>query len=71
MTKKYKIEIDCANCALKVESEAKKIKGIKDVSINFIMSTMTIEYDDNFDTSKVFKELIKVCKKIEPDFEIN
>jgi copper chaperone CopZ len=70
MKKTYKIEIDCANCAAKVEEAAKKIDGVKDVSINFVLQKMTVEFEDGADPKAVMSALVKAAKKVESDFEI-
>ena len=69
MHKKFKMEVDCANCAAKMEEAAKKVDGVKNVSISFMAQKMVIEADDErFDA--IMKEVVKVCKKVEPDCEI-
>lgn len=69
MKKTFKIEVDCAVCAGKVEEAIKKIDGVISCSVNFIMQKMVIEANDQeFDS--ILKKAIKVAKKIEPDFEI-
>lgn len=68
MKRVYKIEVDCAVCAGKIEEAIKKIDGVKNVNVNFIMQKMTIEIDDDFDA--ILKKAIKTARKIEPDFEI-
>ncbi len=69
MKKKYSCEVDCANCANKMETAAKKVQGVKDVQINFMMQKLTLEADDeNFD--KVFEAVVKECQKVDSDFEI-
>ena len=69
MKKTYKCEVDCANCAAKMEDAGKKVDGVKDLNINFMTQKFTLEADDDrFDS--VFEEVVKVCKKVEPDFEI-
>lgn len=69
MKKIFKIEVDCAVCAGKVEEAIKKIDGVISCSVNFIMQKMVIEANDQeFDS--ILKKAIKVAKKIEPDFEI-
>lgn len=70
MIKSYKIEVDCANCANLCEEAAKKVKGIKELGINFIMQKMEVEFEDGANEKKVLKEVYKTCRKIEPDFEI-
>ena len=70
MKKSFKIEVDCANCANLVEEEVKNVKGVKSVSVVFMTQKMKIEFDDDADSKAVMKEVIKVAKKVEPDFEI-
>lgn len=71
MKKTYKIEVDCVNCANKMEDAIKKIKGIKDVSINFLTMKLKVEYEDNVDIEKINKEIFSICKKVEPDCELH
>ena len=66
MKKSYKIEVDCAACAGKVEAALAKLEGVNSVSINFISQKMIIDMDD----STTVKDLLKTARKIEPDFEI-
>lgn len=70
MKKSYKIEVDCANCANLVENEAKKVQGVKDLTISFMTQKMKIEFEEGVDTESVLAEVLKVGKKVEPDFEI-
>ena len=70
MSKTFKIEVDCANCANLVEEAAKKVNGVKDLSISFMTQKMKVTFDDNADQEAVVAEIQKVAKKIEPDFEI-
>lgn len=70
MKKKYKIEVDCAACALKMEEAVKKLDGIKDASVGFMTQKMSIEFDDSADIDSVMQEVVKSCKKVEPDCEI-
>ena len=70
MKKSYKVEVDCANCAAKMENAIKKIDGIKDASINFMMLKLNIEFNDDTNIDKIMKKVIKECRKIEPDCEI-
>lgn len=67
MKKVFKLEdLDCANCARKMEDGIKKIDGVTDASVNFLAQKLTLEADDDrFDA--ILKEVIKTCKKIEPD----
>ena len=69
MKKKFKIEVDCANCAAKIENAIKQIDGIEDASVGFMTQKMMITApDEKFD--EIMKEVERVSKKIEPDFEI-
>ena len=67
--KKYKIEVDCANCAAKMEEAIKKISGVKDASVSFMTQKLVLEADDDrFD--EIMKEVVAVCAKVEPDCKI-
>ena len=69
MKKRYKFEVDCANCAAKVEEAVKKIDGVNDATVNFMAQKMVLDADDaRFD--KILKEVIAVAKKVEPDCEL-
>lgn len=70
MKKTFKlINLDCANCAAKMETAVKKIDGVTNATVSFMSQKMTIEADDaRFDD--IVKEAVKVCKKVEPDCEI-
>ncbi len=69
MKKKYKCEIDCANCAAKVQEAILKIDGVQDASVNFMTQKFKLEADDDcFD--EILKEAVRVGKRIEPDFEV-
>ena len=71
MKKKFKLtDLDCANCAAKMEEAIKKIEGVKDANVSFMMQKMTIEADDDrFDQIK--EQVVEVCRKVEPDCVIN
>jgi copper chaperone CopZ len=70
MKKTYKIDVDCANCANKMEEAAKNTSGIKDASVNFMTLKMKVEFDESADADTVMKEVLKNCKKVERDCEI-
>ena len=70
MKKSYKIEVDCANCANKMEEAAKNTAGVKDASVNFMMLKMKVEFEEGQDPYSVMKEVLKNCKKVEDDCEI-
>ena len=69
MKKKFKIEVDCANCAAKVEDAIKKIEGVEEASVGFMTQKMILSAPDDI-FEDVLKEVEKVAKRIEPDFEI-
>ena len=70
MKKTFKlIDLDCANCAAKMETAIKKIDGVADASVSFMTQKMTVEADDaRFED--IMKQGVKTCKKVEPDCEI-
>lgn len=71
MVKKYNVEVDCANCAAKMERACEKIAGAKSVSISFMTQKMTVEYEDGCDIAAVLKTIEKTCKKVDGDFVLN
>ena len=70
MKKSYKIEVDCAACADKMEVAAKKTPGVKDAVVNFMTLKMSVEFEDGADPKAVMKDVLKNCKKVEDDCEI-
>ena len=70
MVKKYNIEVDCANCANKMEIQINKIKGIKNATINFMTSKLIIEFEKNINVEELLLIIEKTCKKIDSDFTI-
>ena len=70
MKKTYKIEVDCANCANKMEQAAKNTEGVKNVVVSFMTLKMTVEFDEGADVSAVMEQVRKNCKKVESDCEI-
>jgi cation transport ATPase len=70
MKKTYKIDVDCANCANKMEVAAKNTDGVKDATVNFMMLKMIVEFEDGADEKKVMKQVAKNCRKVEDDCEI-
>ena len=70
MKKTYKIDVDCANCANKMEQAAKNTDGVKDATVNFMMLKMIVEFEEGADPMKVMKEVQKNCKVVEDDCEI-
>ena len=70
MKKTYKIDVDCANCANKMEEAAKNTAGVKDATVNFMMLKMIVEFEDGQDPKAVMKDVLKKCNKVEYDCEI-
>ena len=70
MKKTYKIDVDCANCANKMEQAANETAGVKDATVNFMMLKMIVEFEEGQEPKKVMKEVLKNCKKVEDDCEI-
>lgn len=70
MKKTYEIEVDCANCANLMEDAAKKTNGVTSATVNFMTQKMIVEFADGHDVKSVMREVLKACKKIEPDCEI-
>ena len=69
MKKRYKFEVDCANCAAKVEAAVKKIDGVNASTVNFMAQKLVLDADDaRFD--EILKEVEAVAKKVEPDCEL-
>ena len=70
MKKTYMIDVDCANCANKMEQAAKETAGVKDAVVNFMALKMTGEFEDGADVKAVMKDVLKNCKRVEDDCEI-
>lgn len=70
MTKKYNIEVDCANCARKMEDTINDIDGVKSATVNFMTQKAIIEFDDDIDPNLLMPEIRKKCKRVERDCEI-
>ena len=70
MKNKFKLQdLDCANCAAKMEDAIKKIPGVNDANVSFMMQKMTVDAeDDKFDA--IMEEVVRVCAKVEPDCKI-
>ena len=69
--KKYSMEVDCANCANKMEQAAAKVAGVKSVNINFFAQKMMIEFEEGATPETVMPQVLKVCKKVESDCTID
>lgn len=70
MKKTYKIEVDCANCANKMEDAARKTAGVADVTVNFMTQKMIVTFADGAEEAAVMREVVRACKKVEDDCEI-
>ena len=70
MTDSYRIDVDCAACALKMENAARKVDGVEDCSMNFMLQKMDVAFADNADKQDVMKTVRKMCKRVERDCEV-
>lgn len=70
MKKTYKIEVDCANCANLMEQAANKVPGVAKAVINYMALKVTVEFAEGYDMESVMQNVLKVCRKVEPDCEI-
>ena len=70
MRKTYQIEVDCANCANKMEIATTKIPGVTAATVNYMTQKMTVEFAEGQDPAAVMKQVLKNCKKVEDDCEI-
>lgn len=70
MKKTYHIEVDCANCANKMELAAQKTDGVKSAAVNFMALTMVVEFEEGTDERSVMKRVLKACRKVELDCDI-
>ena len=70
MKKTYKIDVDCANCANKMEDAARKTAGVQSCTVNFMTLKMNVEFEEGADVKAVMAEVLKNCKKVESDCEI-
>lgn len=70
MKKTYGVEVDCANCAAKMEEAVKATAGVKDAALSFMTLKLKVEFEDGADVDVVMKEAYKNCKKVEDDCEI-
>ncbi len=70
MKKTYKIDVDCANCANKMEQAARASEGVQSAVVNFMTLKMKVEFDEGADPRAVMQQVLKNCKKVEDDCEI-
>ena len=67
MKKQYKMEnLDCANCAAKMEAAIQKLEGVRSASVSFMAQKLTLEADEAR-LDEIMKQVVRVCKKVEPD----
>ncbi len=70
MKKTYKIDVDCANCANKMEEAARKTAGVKDATVNFMTLKMSVEFEEGHEPKTVMEQVRKNCKRVEDDCEV-
>ncbi len=71
MKKTFSLEdLDCANCAAKMEAGIKKLPGVKDASMSFMTQRLVVEAEDGVDFDELMKRIVKLCRKVEPDMRI-
>ena len=70
LKKTYDIEVDCANCANLMEATTRQVEGVKNAVVNFMMQKMTVEFEDGRNPKEIMKRVLKACRKVEPDCEI-
>ncbi len=70
MKKSYKIDVDCPNCANKMELAAQKTEGVKDASVNFMLLKMNVEFEEGTEPQTVMQKVLENCRKVEEDCEI-
>lgn len=70
MKKTYKIDVDCANCANKMEEAARRTEGVQAATVNFMTLKMMVEFAEGHDPKAVMEQVRKNCKRVEDDCEI-
>ncbi len=70
MTKTYKIEVDCANCAEKMQEAAGRTEGVAEAVVSFMTQKMKVDFAEGADEKAVMKQVLKACRKVEPDCAI-
>lgn len=70
MKKTYKIDVDCANCAQKMEDAANTVAGVEKATVSFMTQKMKVEFADGSDEKAVMENVVKACKRVEDDCEI-
>ena len=70
MKESFAIEVDCANCAAKVEAAVAKLPGVTATTVNYFAQRLYLEWEDGLERKKLIKQIRKEGRRIEPDFEI-
>ena len=71
MKKTYKLrDLDCANCAAKMENAIGKLPEVSSVTVSFMTQKMTVEYDDGVEEAEALKQIRKIIRRVEPDCEV-
>lgn len=70
MKKSYKIEVECANCAAKMETAIARVVGVRHATVNFLLQKLVIEFAEGSQPTEVMTEVLHTCRKIEPDCAI-
>lgn len=70
MKKTYKVDVDCANCANKMEEGVKNTEGVKDATLSFMTLKLKVEFEDGVDPQAVMEKARENCKIVEDDCEI-
>lgn len=70
MKKTYKVDVDCANCAAKMEEAVKNTEGVKDATLSFMTLKLKVEFEDGVNIDEVMQKAYKNCKVVEDDCEI-
>ncbi|MBR7032126.1 MAG: cation transporter [Clostridia bacterium] len=70
MKKTYPVEVDCANCASKMEEAVKGTPGVASATLNFMALKLKVEFEDGADEGAVMKEALRRCRRVESDCDI-
>ena len=70
MKKSYEVDVDCANCAQKMEDAANTVEGVKKASVSFMTLKMKVEFEEGYEPENVMPEVLKACQKVESDCSI-
>ncbi|MDE6176073.1 MAG: heavy-metal-associated domain-containing protein, partial [Paramuribaculum sp.] len=70
MNRIFRIEVDCANCANLIEAAAARVDGVKELSISFLTGKMKVVFEEGADVDAVVSDILKVARKVQPEFEL-